>query len=535
MRIASGMVVLGAIASVTSCGAGKAAEAVAPKAPTAASALGEEEWGSSSCRAVSPHAEPLVVDWTLEDRVDLESAMKAGIAVVKHDCKTLKVLKRCHAAGTYPFVGVSRKEELIQITNADDLRMNVPLGVAKFGASMERGSTIDVGLVLVGKRTTNLRSLAPKELDGDCEGATHFVRAAHVGAFSVRTGTRGKLRAVADVFLSSAEAVTEASAKRLNKDGDLEACKASKANADAPPDQCQSATRIELAPIAVAASAPDPTPGKTPPPPTCPEGAVRQGGACTAKATGPFECDGKDLAVCETQCAAGNPGSCYRVAFTLEGQMWAPGSKVAPGTEARIDKLLDQACAADHARACYWIGHMLGASPVDPEYRDPKTEREVQAVTKGCSLGEGEACHVLSRLGANPKTGAPKDPQASLALARRGCLLGSFLACSDWAAMYESGLGIPKDAAKAAEVRDQACTAKDVLSCERQAEAQGKARHYLQAALAFERACAVDQKRCVLPPARSKYTTDEQAKQVLEEACALGQWPPCAALGKTHR
>lgn len=101
--------------------------------------------------------------------------------------------------------------------------------------------------------------------------------------------------------------------------------------------------------------------------------------------------------------------------------------------------------------------------------------------------------------------------------------------------MYESGLGIPKDVAKAAEVRDQACTAKDVLSCQKQAEFHGTARRYLQAVLAFERACTVDPKTCVLPPSRAKSTTDDQAKQVLEEACALDHWPPCAALGKKHR
>src|SRR5690349_8774184 len=94
--------------------AGQPAEVVRPKPMTAAEALGEPPAPQgSTCRAVSPRAEPLVVDWKMQERADLEHAMKGDrLAIVAHDCKQLKLLKDCSAKGTYRFAGVSRKEQV---------------------------------------------------------------------------------------------------------------------------------------------------------------------------------------------------------------------------------------------------------------------------------------------------------------------------------------------------------------------------------------------------------------------------------------
>ena len=79
--------------------------------------------------------------------------MKGGLAVVSYDCKSLKVLNGCKVEGTYEFAGVSRKEQVVQMTSADELAANLPLSVAKLSAEMQRGKSIDLAIVMVGKRS----------------------------------------------------------------------------------------------------------------------------------------------------------------------------------------------------------------------------------------------------------------------------------------------------------------------------------------------------------------------------------------------
>src|SRR4051812_14195271 len=82
-------------------GPGSVAAAIRPDAPTAAGALGEP---AGECHEVDSSAEPLVVDWKVEQRGDLEEAMHDGVAVVSYSCKGIKLLKECHIDGKYGFL-----------------------------------------------------------------------------------------------------------------------------------------------------------------------------------------------------------------------------------------------------------------------------------------------------------------------------------------------------------------------------------------------------------------------------------------------
>ncbi len=76
---------------------------VRPEEATAADALGED--GKPACRAVAAYGEPLIVDWKSTDRLDLELAMKEGVAVVAYTCDRFKLLKRCKIEGSYGACG----------------------------------------------------------------------------------------------------------------------------------------------------------------------------------------------------------------------------------------------------------------------------------------------------------------------------------------------------------------------------------------------------------------------------------------------
>src|SRR5262249_10720227 len=96
-------------ACASGCRPGGAAEAIRPADPTAAAALGETE-----CRDVLSSAEPLVVDWKPEQRGDLEESMHDGVAVVAYSCQGLRLLKDCHIEGSYGFLGMTRREQVVR-------------------------------------------------------------------------------------------------------------------------------------------------------------------------------------------------------------------------------------------------------------------------------------------------------------------------------------------------------------------------------------------------------------------------------------
>ena len=144
-------------------------------------------------------------------------------------------------------MAVSRKTESVQLANTDEVRANLPFSGARLvdmGYGMQKA--IDVGYVMVGKRTTTLRAASADELTGKCAGATHFVRGAYGGAFAVSTGTLGQTRSAVNL-LGAGVSAESVSAKQVDRrDGDPAACKSASLDAVRPPDECTSLLRLEL-------------------------------------------------------------------------------------------------------------------------------------------------------------------------------------------------------------------------------------------------------------------------------------------------
>ena len=173
------------------CGAGTAAEATRPKEPVAVQA---------ECADVTAGAEPLVVDWNSEQRAELEVAMKDGVAVVAYDCEGIRLLSDCKLEGDYGYIGMKRKEQVLQLTSSDELQANLPLTGSQLGVDLERGSSLDVAMIMVGKRRSTWVGPTSGDLKGECAGATHYVRGATVGAFALASGSRANVRASAQIF-----------------------------------------------------------------------------------------------------------------------------------------------------------------------------------------------------------------------------------------------------------------------------------------------------------------------------------------------
>src|SRR5262249_45972102 len=195
---------------------------------TFAGAMGEPGAGGGTCHDVESYGEPLVVDWKPEQRGDLEVLMKDGVAVVAYSCKGLKLLKDCKVDGKYGFLGMTKKEQIVRLQNGDEVKANLPFAgagiAANIGGEMERGATLDVALILIGKKKTTWAKVAMDDLKGDCEGATHFVKGATVGAFVMETGSKAQARTAAQLFGAGVSG-SSASAKNVrNQDGDPGDC-----------------------------------------------------------------------------------------------------------------------------------------------------------------------------------------------------------------------------------------------------------------------------------------------------------------------
>ena len=173
--------------------------------------------------------------------------MTDGVAVVSYDCNSLRLLKGCHVEGTYAFGATVRKEQVIKLVDAEAVRANLPFGgrvLAKdLSAELSRGSTLDLGMMLVGRHRTTFKHVRNEKLRGGgaCAGATHLIRGAHVGAFAMDVGTRAEVAVTAMI-----EARSRSSMLATYRDGDLAACRRSTPDDTKAQPGCASILRVEL-------------------------------------------------------------------------------------------------------------------------------------------------------------------------------------------------------------------------------------------------------------------------------------------------
>lgn len=420
---------------LAACGsAGGAGSAVAPDTPTAAGALGEAD---PACTGVPRRPEPLVVDWRSSDRADLEVAMKDSLAVV-HGCDGFRLLKACSAKGSYGFAGVRRKEDVVKLTGTDELRANLPIASAGLKAEMDRGATIDLALVVVGKRHAGVLEMARGDLEGDCEGATHVVRAASIGAFAVATGTTGKVASVAELFGAGTSGASASERKSVSKDGDPTACTEAKSSDAEPPELCGSVLRVELVEVTAtkgAAAPPDSTSAPLENP--CPAGLVLTGGTCTRRAQAGYRCARDDVAECTAQCDAGNGDSCFNLS-------WLKGKE-----KERSRALADKACSLGSGEGCQAAAY----------HRDGKHPEWLSFMAQACDIGQGDACHIAGvYIQRGDARGSAEDVRRMFT---RACQLRAFLACVATAWWHVRA----NDWKTASRTLDAACDGGDGQAC----------------------------------------------------------------------
>ncbi len=534
------------------CGSGSAASSVRPPPPTFASAT-----SSATCKVEEGRNEPFIVDWPADKRTDLEVAAKQRIPVVAYSCNSLRVLPECEVDGTYAFVGVTEKEEVIRLADSDEVRANLPFSgsalAGKLSADLQRGSTIDIAFAIIGKRVSTKARVERPSLRGECNGATHFVRATTVGAFAMQVSTRGKVRAAVDVFGFSASGDSASSRDTQSRDGELAACRTSSADASEAALKCAAPLRLELRPIREATNPSGDAARESRfadvIPHACPTGLVSDdAGKCARPtATAPHVCTPGNAADCEEQCTRGSATSCALFARMLQ---LGRGAKQDLG---RALTLYDSACKAGAMPACGRLGELLVAAKHPEGVTLMKRSCEAGWVDgcnllgtyltasgqagkgdvfalfkRSCAGGAAEGCWSLgtlfqegvgvrkndaealgyfalgcdggARLGCvsyakfiDEGRGTTSDPAKAVAILESSCERGFSDACSALAAMYFQGRGVAKDAVKGISLLQRACDGDDRGSCfvlgQRVATGVGVTADAARAATLYERAC----------------------------------------------
>lgn len=439
------------------CCGGKPAEVVRPAAPTAAQAMGEME-----CTAADRATSPLVVDWSSQQRLDLEVAMKSGTVALRYACDEVELLPDCTIPGNYAFVGVSKKEEVISVSSSDELQASFPVGAAKLAAEVAGDSKLDLAMVLVGKASSPWTAPSRADVPAGCDDATHVVRAATLGAFSLARGSEGRMMTTAEAFGAGAGASSTSTRGSLTRDGDLEACQSATSDARTAPEGCGSSIRLQLEPISESPKVESGPPSV--PTLACPPGTYPAGGVCQASAKS-HVCAPQDEGDCTAQCDAGNLESCYHL-----GRLridWTPAGLSGNPQQTEARPLLKRACEGGVVESCVALGEVLmgeAAGAGLPAMRQAIDEADA-LWSAACTEGSGRGCSLqafsLSSNGPRP------DPARFFPLTRRACDLGEGFGCRLQANAYLQGEGVSKNIATGYEVLERACQGADVPSCRR--------------------------------------------------------------------
>ena len=461
MRISNSFLIT-ALLALPGCPAGKAADTVRAEAPTANDALGDD--AAPTCGSTPAYGEPLVIDLPSKGRLDLELAMRDGVPVVRYDCGKLELVQGCKLDGAFEYAGVSLKEDVVVLTNRDEVRANLPISGATIAASLERGTSLQLALAMIGKQSTTWREATTADVQGSgCDGATHFVRASVVGAFALVRGSDASVRAAAEIFgagLSAASATDRATTMR---DGKVDDCRTAAPDADAPPGQCASSIRLELVPLVAKRVPPPEANAAEAGAPTwrdpCPEGYRLAAGKCTLTPVEAYVCAPNDKPDCQAQCDKGNAESCFHAAMP---DFAAAVTDRLPVEQAM--KLLDKSCAGGSARGCTGLAlfHAMGAAgSVD-------IGKATALFDRACAAGDPEGCTELAARFAHSSSGHdkwPVDQARATALWQRACDLGTEHSCFTVASRYFKGQGTKQDVQRGTAVMRRGCDGGNTKRC----------------------------------------------------------------------
>lgn len=208
---------------------------------------------SPRCSIMPSLDSPYIIEWDPADSGRLQVRMREGLVPVSYVGCQMRVLSRCSdtkSGGLYKyesFDGASHED--LMIMNADDLYAKLPLRAVELEGLLSRTSTLSGSLAMVGMYTISTKraqSISSTDFIGDCEGATHVVVGATVGAyeFFVEKVYGGEVGV--DAVTAGIGADVSRERKRIGFRGNVDACQTKDDSMSAPPRDCGALLRLEL-------------------------------------------------------------------------------------------------------------------------------------------------------------------------------------------------------------------------------------------------------------------------------------------------
>lgn len=225
------------------------------------------------CGGTGQIVRPLIIEWPATDRASLEGRLGRGVVVVRYEGCVVEVLRDCSAPAVgYDYAAITRKNDRVAIRSADELYATLPLTAVELEAKLAKAGELNIAMALVGNFEAQRARFDIGELEGRCQGATHVIAAAQVGAFEFFAGSGAEIGTSVEVEnVAGVGGRSSASREMLNQDGDATACESSAPGDASPPAQCGALLRLELTALDGIV-------------PTCQPGSVWNGSACVVQA-----------------------------------------------------------------------------------------------------------------------------------------------------------------------------------------------------------------------------------------------------------
>lgn len=228
-----------------------ASVACASTARTAAEPPPLELRGQTKCGVIKSQSEPLIVEWPSAARAKLESLVRTGLVAVRYEGCDMEVLADCRLPRRYRYAGLTPKQDRLSIRTSDELYASMPAFAASLEAKLQSAGELSVAMTIVGRYEAGRDLPHPEEWSGSCEGVTHVVTAATVGAFELSAGGSAEAQVGAGVlFVGGAGRRARHERETLTRDGEPAACDRANARDGAPPERCGALLRLEVTPTA---------------------------------------------------------------------------------------------------------------------------------------------------------------------------------------------------------------------------------------------------------------------------------------------
>ena len=232
--------------------------------------------------ATKSSSRPLVLEWPAADRAALESQRAKGVVVVHYAQHEMEVLRGCRAGAAYHYAAITPKEEGLVFHTTDELDAAMPIHAVRLEAKLRERKALSVGMTIVGMYEADARAWKGADLQGDCAGATHVVRALAVGAFEISASAALRAGLSATAPVGGVDATHEEAREVLHRDGTKSACAKASPRDAGPPWDCGAPLRIEVAAIQFERTSAGAQPGAQPGGGGCPAGLVPRGNGCEA-------------------------------------------------------------------------------------------------------------------------------------------------------------------------------------------------------------------------------------------------------------